>query len=132
MSHTCRDLSPAAAGALGEAEAIAMPVQMGQSQPKRGDLICAGSVCENTGAGSLRLAPGSMLVNPVSWLEPPCSARNGLQLVHACLCVPRPQQVLAFHTGSTLGRIHGSLTLHGMRTGCCRRASKEPICMQVM
>ena len=62
-----------------------MPVQIGQSQPKRGDLIWAGSVCEKTGAGSRRLAPGSMLVNPVSWLEPSCRAGNEPQLLRACL-----------------------------------------------
>ena len=55
-----------------------MPVQMGQSQPKRGDLICAGSVCEKTGAGSLMVTAGSMLVNPVAWPEPPCNPCKGL------------------------------------------------------
>lgn len=74
-----------------------MPVQMGQSQPKRGDLICAGSVCENTGAGSLRLAAGCMLVNPVSWLEPPCmhartlAACTHVQIMSSC-------NTLALHT----------------------------------
>lgn len=63
---------------------MAIPVQMGQSQPKRGDRIWAGSVCENTGAGSLRLAMGGML----SELNSPCRASTSTALGNQIAAIP--------------------------------------------
>ena len=54
---------------------------------------------EKTGAGSLRLAPGCMLVNLVPWLEAPCSAAKAEMLKAAS---PSTRQMLFLEVAQRL------------------------------